>query len=107
FTPELLPTFERLDTYISGALALEQGLIFSAMILAAMTVFIIEKEFAKAALWSLLAAALAWVGLMHSYQWSIGDTVLHLGWGAGWQWTMGYVLLGILLFYAQWQKPSS
>ena len=106
FTPELVPTFERLDTYISGAFALEQGLIFSAMILAAMTVFIIEREFAKAALWSLLAAALAWVGLMHSYQWSIGDTVLHLGWGTGWQWAIGYVLLGIILFYAQWQKRS-
>ncbi len=106
FTPELLPTFEQLDTYISGAFALEQGLIFSAMIMAAMTVFIIEREFAKAALWSLLAAALAWVGLMHSYQWSMGDTILHLGWGAGSQWTIGYVLLGILLFYAQWQKQS-
>ena len=76
------------------------------MILAAMTVFIIEKEFAKAGLWSLLAAALAWVGLMHSYRWSIGDTILYLGWGAGAQWTIGYILLSILLFYAQWQKQG-
>ena len=106
FTSELIPTFEQLDTYISGAFALEQGLIFSAMILAAMTVFIIEREFAQAALWSLLAAALAWVGLIHSYQWSISDTVLRLGWGTGLQWTIGYILLGILLFYAQWQKQS-
>ncbi|MGK7892549.1 MAG: NCS2 family permease [Xenococcus sp. (in: cyanobacteria)] len=104
FTPELVPTFEQLDTYITGAFALEQGLIFSAMILSAMTVFIIEREFAKAALWSFLAAALAWLGLMHSYRWGIGDTILYLGWGAGSQWTIGYVLLGILLFYAQWQK---
>ncbi len=76
------------------------------MILAAMTVCMIEREFAQAAWWCLLAAALAWVGLMHSYQWSIGDTVLHLGWGAGSQWAIGYILLAILLFYAQWQKPS-
>ena len=74
------------------------------MILAAMTVFIIEREFAKAALWSLLAAALAWIGLMHSYQWSIGDTIINLGWGTGAQWAIGYVLLAIVLFYAQWQK---
>ena len=106
FNPELLPKFEELDLYISGAFALEQGLIFAAMMLAAMTVLIIEREFAQAALWSLGAAALAWVGLMHSYQWSIGDTVLNLGWGKGGEWTLGYVLLGMLLFWAQWQKPN-
>lgn len=106
FTSELVPIFEGLDTYITGAFALEQGLIFSAMVLAAMTVFIIERQFAKAALWTLLASALAWVGLMHSYQWIVGDTVLHLGWGVGWQWAIGYLLLSFLLFYAQWQKRS-
>ncbi|MEM6614819.1 MAG: NCS2 family permease, partial [Cyanobacteria bacterium P01_C01_bin.72] len=107
FTPELLPIFEQLDIYISGAFALEQGLIFTAMILAAMTVFIIEREFAKAALWSLLASFLAWIGLMHSYQWSVGDTVLNLGWGVGSEWAVGYIFLSLLLLYAQWQKRSS
>ncbi len=102
FSEDLLPKFEQLDTYIDGAFALEQGLIFSAMILATMTVFIIEQQFAKAALWSLLAAVLAWIGLIHSYQWTIGDTVLHFGWGVGSQWAISYVLLAILLFYAQW-----
>lgn len=104
FTPELIPAFELTDTYISGAFALEQGLIFSAMILAAITVYIIEQKFSQAALWSLVAALLAWIGLLHSYQWTIGDTVIQLGWGVGSQWAIGYALLAILLFYAQWQK---
>jgi AGZA family xanthine/uracil permease-like MFS transporter len=103
FLPSLIPVFERTDTYIQGAFALEQGLIFSAMILATITVYIIEQKFIKAALWSLSAAILAWVGLLHSYQWTIGDTVIKLGWGAGSQWAMGYLLLAIVLFYAQGQ----
>ena len=106
FTPELIPVFERMDTYISGAFALEQGLIFSAMILAAITVYIIEQKFAQGAFWSLLAAVLAWVGLLHSYQWTMGDTVIQLGWGAGSQWAVGYVLLAVILFYAQWQQTK-
>jgi len=104
FSPDLVPGFELSDIYITGAFALEQGLIFSAMILAAMTVYIIEREFGKAALWSLVAAILAWVGLLHSYRWTIGDTAIHLGWGAGASWSLGYALLALLLLYAQWQK---
>ena len=104
FTSALIPAFARTDTYIAGAFALEQGLIFSATILAAMTVYIIEKKFGIAACWSLLAAALSWVGLLHSYQWTVGDTALQLGWGVGSQWAMGYLLLAIALFYAQWQQ---
>jgi len=104
FTPDLVPLFQLSDTYITGAFALEQGLIFSAMILAAMTVEIIDRNFGKAALWSCIAALLSWFGLLHSYQWTIADTVIHLGWGTGASWAAGYGLLGLLLFYAQWQK---
>jgi AGZA family xanthine/uracil permease-like MFS transporter len=103
FTPDLIAAFETSDTFIGGAFALEQGLIFSAMILAAMTVYIIEQEFGKAAMWSLGATVLAWFGLLHSYRWTVGDTVLDLGWGVGAPWAAGYTLLTILLFYAQWQ----
>lgn len=107
FTAALVPAFEQMDTFISGAFALEQGLIFSAMILATMTVHIIDRQFGKAGLWCLGAAALSWVGLLHSYQWTIGDTVIHLGWGTGGPWAIGYSLLALLLFYAQWQHPTS
>jgi len=106
FSSALIPAFEQSDTFISGAFALEQGLIFSAMILATLTVHIIDRSFGKAALWSLGAAALSWVGLLHSYQWTIADTVIYLGWGVGSSWAIGYGLLALLLFYAQWQKPQ-
>ncbi|HEY9706395.1 MAG TPA: NCS2 family permease, partial [Allocoleopsis sp.] len=48
FKPDLIPLFKLSDTYIDGAFALEQGFIFSAMILAAITVYIIEKDFFQA-----------------------------------------------------------
>jgi adenine/guanine/hypoxanthine permease len=111
FSPELIPLFKLSDTYIEGAFALEQGFIFSAMILAAVTVFIIERQFRQAAYWSLGAALLAWFGLIHSYRWTISDTVVHLGWGTGAPWAVGYTLLAILFFYAAWQtrhqQPSA
>ena len=106
FNEALIPAFQATDTYISGVFALEQGLIFSAMILAAMTVYILEKQFGKAALWALSGAVLAWLGLLHSYSWTIGDTVLKLGWGAGSPWAISYLLLALLFLYAQWQKTN-
>lgn len=102
-TPDLVAQFKLSDTFIDGAFALEQGFIFSAMILAAITVYIIEQKFRQAAFWSLGAAVLSWVGLMHSYDWTPTDTVIKLGWGAGSSWAVGYLLLAILFFYAEWQ----
>jgi AGZA family xanthine/uracil permease-like MFS transporter len=107
FSPELLPKFAATDLFIGGAFALEQGLIFSAMILAAMTVYIIEQKFGLAALWAIAAAVLSWIGLLHSYEWTMGDTVLKLGWGAGGSWAVGYLLLAGLLLYVQWTQPPS
>ncbi|PSP15829.1 MAG: permease [Cyanobacteria bacterium QS_8_64_29] len=104
---ELLAAFQNADTYIGGAFALEQGLIFSAMLLAAMTAAIIDREFLKAALWSLVAAALAWVGLIHGYRWTVGSTAIQLDWGAAAEWALGYMLVAVLLLYAQWQKRGS
>ncbi len=107
FNPEtLVPAFEATDVYITGAFALEQGLIFSAMILSAMTVHIIDKEFGKAGLWALSGSILSWLGLLHSFQWTIGDTVLNLGWGKGASYALSYLLLALLLFYAQWNQKK-
>ena len=106
FSPDLVPLFRLSDTYIGGAFALEQGVILSAMILAAITVYIIEGQFGRAALWSLGAAVLAWVGLIHSYEWIASDVIGQLGWGTGGQWAVSYILLALLLVYAAWQHRS-
>src|SRR5207244_3455798 len=51
FAPDLIGVFQTSDTWIHGAFALEQGFIFTAMILAAATVAIVERRFATAAAW--------------------------------------------------------
>ena len=100
----MIDQFKLSDTYIAGAFALEQGFIFSCMIWAAITVYIIEKDFRQAAFWTLGAAALSWVGLMHSYEWTPADTVISLGWGTGASWAVGYLLMAILFGYAAWRS---
>ena len=107
FTADLLPVFAHADIYLGGALALEQGQILSAMLLAAMTVFIIERQFASAGWTMLIAASLSWIGLMHSYRWMPSDTVLELGWGNGASWAIGYALLSLLFFWAAFTHPHS
>jgi AGZA family xanthine/uracil permease-like MFS transporter len=68
--------------------------------LAALTVCIIERRFLQAALWAASGAALSALGLMHSYRWVFGDTVLHLA--PAWPWALGYLMVGVVLLAARW-----
>lgn len=102
-TADILTAFARTDIYIGGALALEQGQILSAMLLASMAVFIIEQQFASAALCTFIAALLAWLGLIHSYRWTPSDTMLDPGWGSGAEWAIGYAALTALFLWAAWR----
>ena len=52
---------------IAGLISLERGFIFTSMILAAMTVCLIEKHYRAAAAWAAVAAAISATGLMHGY----------------------------------------
>ncbi|MEM9135888.1 MAG: NCS2 family permease [Cyanobacteria bacterium P01_F01_bin.42] len=107
FDAGLVSQFQLGGISIKGAFALEQGVILSAMILAAITVYIIDRKFRNAALWALGAAALSWLGLMHSFRWSPSDTVVHLGWGTGAEWALGYLLLAFLMVFAAWQHRAT
>jgi AGZA family xanthine/uracil permease-like MFS transporter len=98
--PELVEAFGRADIWIVGTLALEQGFIFTAMILAAATVELIERRFAKAALWCFAAALLCAVGLMHSYRFTPGDAVVQLS--PAWPWAIGYAIMGAVFLMARW-----
>jgi len=93
FSAELLPVFARADVWIEGAFALEQGFIFTAMILSAATVCIIERKTFKAAGWCLLGAGLSMTGLMHAYVWTPADTALTLE--PAWPWVWGYLAMAL------------
>ena len=56
------------DFVLHGMISLQQGYIFTCMILAAISAFLIDRRFFTAAIWSLVGALCAAVGLTHAYQ---------------------------------------
>ncbi len=85
---------------IAGAFALEQGVVFTAMILSAATVAVIERQFSGAAIWCGIAALLTATGLMHGYQYAYGDAVLSLH--PAWPYVWGYAAMALVFGSARW-----
>ncbi len=100
FTEGLLDAFARSDTWIHGAFSLEQGFIFTSMVLSAATVHLIEGRFPRAALWCLAGSALSAAGLVHAYAILPSDTVGVLR--PAWSHAAAYAILAVLLFTAPW-----
>jgi AGZA family xanthine/uracil permease-like MFS transporter len=100
FSPALIDAFHQSDTWIDGAFALEQGFIFTAMVLAATTVAVIERRFRVAAAWCLLGALLAATGLVHAYRWTASDTTIALT--PAWPWAGGYLAMAAIFLAAPW-----
>jgi len=82
--------------YVKGLLALKSGFMFSAMFLSAITVFLIERRFWKAAAWSAVAALFTFAGLMHSYSLTPTAVREELRPGFAWEAAAGYLALGVL-----------
>src|SRR5262249_35922193 len=76
--PPLSGPSPRTDPCPPAPCPLERAFISTAMILAAATVATIERTFPRAALWCAAGALLSTAGLMHSYRWTMGDTVVSL-----------------------------
>lgn len=98
FSPALVGEFLKGDTWIEGAFALEQGFIFTSLVLAAATVAILERRFARAGAWFLGAAALSAAGLVHAYRYTAGDTAMALA--PAWSHAAGYAVMGLLCLAA-------
>jgi AGZA family xanthine/uracil permease-like MFS transporter len=105
FSPDLIGVFQSQDVWLHGAFALEQGFVFTAMILSAATVMVIERCFLAASAWCWVAAVLCGLGLMHSYQWQGNDTIIWLDWPwklQTWPWAVGYGYMGLIFMSARW-----
>jgi len=100
FTPDITEQFAVVRTfYADGMFALGQGFIYTCMVLAAITYFVIEHRFRAAAAWSLAGAALSAVGFTHNYVFIGGDVigVMSLEWT---KWTTGYVAMSAIFLIA-------
>lgn len=99
FSENLVAAFQQSDVWIQGAFALEQGSIFTSTILAAVTVAVIERQFLQAAVWCGIAALLSGCGLIHSYVWGHGDTLMALT--PAWPWMEAYLAMAAVFVSAK------
>jgi AGZA family xanthine/uracil permease-like MFS transporter len=104
FSDSLLAALGQADVAAGGVFALEQGFLLTSMVWSAITVEVIERRFAPAALWALAGAVLSLVGLVHSYAYTPADTVQDLAFGKAWPFALGYALLAALLASGRFLK---
>lgn len=87
---------------IHGMISLERGFIFTSMILSAIGVFLIEREFFRAAFWSLAAAFFAATGIIHAYTLTPGGVATRFGLLAAPDFAASYLLLFALFLLVGW-----
>jgi AGZA family xanthine/uracil permease-like MFS transporter len=98
FNEATLSVMEASRTFFgTGAFAIEQGYVYTSIILSAATVFIIEKRFRQAALWFLAGAVGSATGLMHQYELTFADSVSRLDLEFN-QWFWSYLTIFALLW---------
>ena len=96
------------DFVLHGMISLQQGYIFTCMILAAISAFLIDRRFYTAAVWSMIGAFSAAVGLTHAYQLNgnvvdflfafTSPTVEAARTYRSWNVAIGYLLMGAAFF---------
>jgi AGZA family xanthine/uracil permease-like MFS transporter len=91
---------------INGMISLERGFIFTSMILAAIGVFLIEREFFRAAFWSLAAAFFAAGGIIHAYELTPGGVATRFSFLAAPEFVASYLLLFVLFLAVGWWEKK-
>jgi AGZA family xanthine/uracil permease-like MFS transporter len=89
-------------------LSVDQGFLFTAMIFASIAVFMIERNFRKASLWSMIAALFSFFGLIHGYTITEAGVIPHIGWGAAKAYALNYFCFSVLfLGIHYWSRSQS
>jgi AGZA family xanthine/uracil permease-like MFS transporter len=81
-----------------GIVPLGQGAMFTAIVLGAITVYVIDQQYRKAAYFSLVGALLSFVGFMHAPKLAINASP---------EFAVGYVLVSVFLVYCAYQHATS
>ena len=86
------------DLYLDGLIALSQGFVFTATLLAALLAQVIDRRFDRAAAWALAAAVLAYAGVIHAYRLTEAGVQNHFGFNAAPGFALAYALSAALLW---------
>ena len=100
--PDAGAALDQANLFHEGLFALEQGVLFTCMILAAAVVAIIEGQYRRAGLWFGAGSLLSAIGLMHGWQWTGGDTALVIRPGANPDAALGYAVAAGFCLIAPW-----
>ena len=92
--------------YVGGLLTLKAGFLFSATLLAAMGVFVVERKFLRAATWASIAAGLTLLGIMHTYTITAGAVREQMVPGAAWPVAIGYAGMALVFLLAALRARS-
>ena len=109
--PEALAVDPQGQEYMRGMIVLERGFIFTSMIWAAITAFLIDRQFLKAAMTACIAAVLAFIGLIHAYEITNDGIISPFSLGAGSSWAIAYFvcalfLLGFHVYIRKWPQED-
>ena len=95
------------DLYLHGLIALSQGFILTAMILAAVLAHVLDRRFLEAGLWSVAGMLLSAVGLIHAYDLTARGVENRFGWCAAPQFVIGYGLTAALLIALHYRRGAA
>jgi AGZA family xanthine/uracil permease-like MFS transporter len=105
FTPDLTARFaaER-NFFAEGLFALGQGYIFTCMIFTSIVMYVIDRNYTRAAVWCLVGAALSAFGVIHTHVVAGEDVLGHLNlplpqWNS---WSTGYALMAVVVYSCRW-----
>ncbi len=92
------------DLAVRGLIGLSQGSLVSSMLLTAILVHTIEQRLDRAAVWALLAAALAAGGLIHAFRIGPGGIENVFGWMAAPGFALSYLGVALMLGGLHWWR---
>ncbi len=92
--PEVQAALNR-SIYWSSVQGLGNGFLFLVLVMAALVTETIDRNFGRASIWCLVAAAFSWLGLMHSPIFR---------WGAQPMYAIGWLAAAAIVFSARWWR---
>jgi len=95
------------DLYIYGIISLSQGFLLTCMILSAMMVFVVERQFLRAALWTATGAVLSFFGIIHAYVLTPAGVQNKFGIAAAKAYAFAYLIAALLLVVLHYYNSRS